>query len=129
MSVLSYLRFSLRPEADRPDFERDLQAMLELAGRQPGFQWAEMGPSLTDHAVYIVVSEWDEVEQVRAWEHEEEHSGVMEKWEPRYREALLHRRFVPWQRPAPSDEASPLSTSSRPAATPADSGGRASPAR
>jgi heme-degrading monooxygenase HmoA len=106
MSVLSYLRFALSPEADRRDFERDLQAMLELAGRQPGFQWAEMAPSLTDPAVYIVVSEWDEVERVRAWEHEEEHTGVMEKWEPRYREALLHRRFVPWQRPAPSDEAS-----------------------
>jgi heme-degrading monooxygenase HmoA len=101
MAVLSYLKFSLVPGADREDFERDLQAMLGLAQRQPGYQWAEMGPSIADPLVYLVVSEWDEVEQVRAWEHEEEHTGVMQKWEPRYREPLLHRRFVPWQRPGP----------------------------
>ena len=79
----------------------DLMLMLELARRQPGYRWAEMGPSLVDPTVYLVVSEWDDVEQVRAWEHEEEHSGVMEKWEPLYREPLLHQRFVPWRRPAP----------------------------
>jgi heme-degrading monooxygenase HmoA len=100
MTVLSYLKFSLLPGADRGDFERDLHSMLALAERQPGYRWAEMGPSLVDPAVYVVVSEWDDVEQVRAWEHEEEHTGVMEKWEPHYREALLHRRFVPWQRPS-----------------------------
>ena len=101
MSVLSYLKFSLLPGADREEFERDLHAMLRLAQSQPGYRWAEMGPSLLDPSDYLVVSEWDEVQQVRAWEHEEEHTGVMEKWEPRYREALLHRRFVPWQRPQP----------------------------
>jgi heme-degrading monooxygenase HmoA len=101
MAVLSYLKFSLLPGADREDFERDMHAMLRLAERQPGYQWAELGPSLLDRSVYIVVSEWDEVEQVRAWEHEEEHTGVMQKWEPHYREPLLHRRFVPWQRPSP----------------------------
>jgi heme-degrading monooxygenase HmoA len=99
MAILSYLRFSLLPEADLKDFERDLDAMLRLATEQAGYRWAEMGPSMLDPSVYLVVSEWDEVEQVRAWEHEEEHTGVMQKWEPQYREPLLHRRFVPWQRP------------------------------
>ncbi len=101
VTILSYLRFSLTGEADREDFEKDMHAMLELARRQPGYRWAEMGPSLVDPAVYLVVSEWDDVVQVRAWEHEEEHSGVMEKWEPLYRDPLFHQRFVPWQRPAP----------------------------
>jgi heme-degrading monooxygenase HmoA len=101
VTILSYLRFSLTWEADREDFETDMRAMLDLAQRQPGYRWAEMGPSMMDATVYIVISEWDAVEQVRAWEHEEEHSGVMEKWEPLYREPLLHRRFVPWQRPSP----------------------------
>jgi heme-degrading monooxygenase HmoA len=101
MTILSYLKFSLQPGADRDDFERDLMAMLALAERQPGYRWAEIGPSIVDGAGYVVVSEWDDVEQVRAWEHEEEHSGVMQKWEPLYREPLLHRRFVPWQRPSP----------------------------
>ena len=101
MTILSYLRFSLTREADREDFETDMQAMLDLAQRQPGYRWAEMGPSILDATVYLVVSEWDDVEQVRAWEHEEQHSGVMEKWEPLYREPLFHQRFVPWQRPSP----------------------------
>jgi heme-degrading monooxygenase HmoA len=101
MTILSYLRFSLVPGADREDFERDLHAMLRLAAGQPGYRWADMGPSLIDPSIYLVVSEWDDVEQVRAWEHEEEHTGVMQKWEPRYREPFLHRRWVPWQRPAP----------------------------
>jgi heme-degrading monooxygenase HmoA len=100
MTILSYLKFSLVPDADRGDFERDMRAMFELARRQPGFRWAEMGPSMVDPAAYLVVSEWDDVERVRSWEHEEEHSGVMQKWEPRYRDPLLHQRFVPWVRPA-----------------------------
>jgi heme-degrading monooxygenase HmoA len=99
MSILSYLRFALAPDADFAEFEQDLYAMLQLARTHSGFQWAEMGPSMTDASVYIVVSEWDDVEQVRAWEHSEEHSGVMERWEPHYREPFLHRRFAPWIRP------------------------------
>ena len=47
----------------------------------------------------VVVSEWDDVDHVRAWEHFEEHEGVMQKWEPSYREPLVHQRFVPWRRP------------------------------
>src|SRR6266550_1906808 len=99
MSILSYLKFSLSSDTDREDFERDMRAMFELAANQPGYQWAEMGPSMIDPHGYLVVSEWDDVEQVPAWEHHEEHTGVIDKWEPHYREALLHRRFVPWIRP------------------------------
>ena len=106
MTILSYLKFSLVPEADREDFERDMHAMFELATRQPGFRWAEMGASMRDPTVYVVVSEWDDVELVRAWEHIEEHEGVMEKWEPAYSEPLVHRRFEPWQRPSPPAVAS-----------------------
>jgi heme-degrading monooxygenase HmoA len=101
MAVLSYLRFSLRPEADLQDFERDLHAMLEMARVQPGFLWAEMGPSMTGSTVYVVISEWEDVDRVRAWEHVEEHEGVGRKWEPAYRESFVHRRFVPWERPPP----------------------------
>ena len=101
MTILSYLRFSLVPGADREDFERDFHAMLRLAEGQPGYRWSDIGPSLIDSSIYMVVSEWDDVEHVRAWEHEEEHTGVMQKWEPRYREPFLHQRWVPWQRPAP----------------------------
>ena len=111
MSVLSYLRFDMAEGFDREEFDRDMRAMLQLAKNQDGYRWAEMGPSMTDARVYLVVSEWDGVEQVRAWEHVEEHAGIMQKWEPAYRQPLLHRRFVPWQRPLSEQQVESLSES------------------
>jgi heme-degrading monooxygenase HmoA len=99
VSVLSYLRFALADPADREAFERDLDEMMRLSREQPGFRWAEMGRGLEDDLVYIVVSEWDEVDQVRAWEHHPEHEVVIKRWEDRYRDVFIHRRFVPWVRP------------------------------
>jgi heme-degrading monooxygenase HmoA len=99
MTILSYLRFSLLPHADLQDFDRDMRDMLTLGREQPGYRWTEMGPSMVDPGVYLVVSEWDTVEQVRAWEHVPEHEAVAKKWEPFYREPLVHRRFTPWVRP------------------------------
>lgn len=99
MPILSYLRFALRERADRMAFERDLDDMLRLAGTQPGFRWAEVTGSLADDGVYAVISEWDDVEQVRAWEHLPAHEAVMARWEEEYREPFVHRRFLPWVRP------------------------------
>lgn len=105
MNILSYLRFSLSDGADLKAFQRDLDRMLALARRQPGFRWAEVARSTSSHHVWVVVSEWDDVEQVRAWEHHPEHEGLFKVWEPHYREELIHRRFVPWQRPPKPEEA------------------------
>jgi heme-degrading monooxygenase HmoA len=99
VTVLSYLRFALKPGSDIDAFERDLEGMLQLSGSQPGFRWAEVARATAEDAVYLVVSEWDEVEQVRAWEHHPEHEAVMDRWEGEYREPFIHRRFVPWTRP------------------------------
>ncbi len=98
--ILSYLRFALKPDADVAAFERDLAAMLELGKEQPGFRWAEVARGVADDRVYVVVSEWDTVEQVRAWEHHPDHEALYDVWEPHYREEFVHRRFVPWVRPA-----------------------------
>ena len=102
MSMLAYLRFVLKPEADRAAFERDLTAMAVLAERQPGFHWSEVGRDPFDERTYIVVSEWADVEQVRAYEHHPEHEEIMDRWEEQYAEEFQHRRFVPWIRPARS---------------------------
>jgi heme-degrading monooxygenase HmoA len=99
VSILSYLRFALADQADVEAFQRDLDRMLVLAGEQPGFRWAEVARSTRDRQVWVVVSEWDDVEQVRAWEHHPEHEATYKVWEPQYREAFVHRRFVPWKRP------------------------------
>ncbi len=100
--MLVYLRFVLKPEADREGFERDLASMQELARRQPGFHWSEVGGGSFDERTYLVVSEWEDVEQVRAYEHHPEHQAVMERWEEQYAETFQHRRFVPWIPPGPA---------------------------
>jgi heme-degrading monooxygenase HmoA len=99
MTVMSYLRFVLDEHADRAEFECDLASVKELGERQPGFRWAEVGRDPWDDRTYVVVSEWDEVDQVRAFEHHPEHEAVMKRWDPNYAEEFVHRRFVPWIRP------------------------------
>jgi heme-degrading monooxygenase HmoA len=99
VTILSYLRFVLKDEADTEAFERDLDGMLRLSRRQPGFRWAEVARGVIESRMYLVVSEWDDVEQVRAWEHHPEHETVMDLWENEYREPLVHRRFIPWVGP------------------------------
>jgi len=99
MTVLAYLRFVLAGGADREAFERDLAAVSKLAEGQPGFRWSETGRDPWDDRRYVVVSEWDEVDQVRAFEHHPEHEAIIRRWESRYDEKFVHRRFVPWIRP------------------------------
>ncbi len=99
MTILSYLRFVLAGDADRESFERDLAAMRDLEARQPGFRWSEIGRDPWDELTYIAVSEWDDVDQVRAFEHHPEHAQIMDRWESGYAEEFVHRRFVPWVRP------------------------------
>jgi heme-degrading monooxygenase HmoA len=73
--------------------------MAELAESQPGHLWSEMGRSMEEPSVYVVLSEWADIDNVRGWEHEEVHVEIQRKWEPHFHEALIHRRFTPWERP------------------------------
>jgi heme-degrading monooxygenase HmoA len=73
--------------------------MAELAEAQPGYLWSDMGPSMVEPSVYIVVSEWYGIDHVRAWEHEAIHEEIQHKWEAHYREPFAHRRFTSWERP------------------------------
>jgi len=99
VAIFVYLRFRLAETADRQDFEGDLRAMAELAETQPGYLWSDMGPSMVEPSVYVVVSEWYGIDHVRAWEHEATHEEIQHKWEAHFREPLVHRRFTSWERP------------------------------
>lgn len=101
MTVLSLLRFVLAEADDRERFEADLAAMRRLEAEQPGFRRAEIGRDPWDGRCYVVVSEWDDVEQIRAFEHHPEHEAIMRRWQDRYAEPFEHHRLVPWVRPEP----------------------------
>jgi heme-degrading monooxygenase HmoA len=103
MTVFVSLVFALAETADRAAFERDLRAMAALAEDQRGYVTSKMGPSMEDPLVYLVMSEWDSVEDVRAWEHDPVHEEIQHKWEPHFREPLAHRRWTPWIRPTAHD--------------------------
>jgi heme-degrading monooxygenase HmoA len=99
VAILVYLRFSLADAADLDDFRGDLWAMAELAQDQPGHRWSEIGRSIQEPTVFVIASEWTTVDDVRAWEHEDRHVEIQHKWEPLFREPLVHQRFEPWERP------------------------------
>jgi heme-degrading monooxygenase HmoA len=99
MAIFVYMRFCLAETADPQDFEGDLRAMAELAEAQPGYLWSDMGASMVEPSVYIVVSEWYGIDHVRAWEHEAIHEEIQHKWEAHYRDPFVHRRFTSWERP------------------------------
>ena len=96
MPILSYLKLPI-PEADREKFVSDFEALWELARQQPGFISAEHLRTTEGREAYVVISEWETVEHIRAWERESAHKAVIDS----YKEELVHRRYVPWQRPAP----------------------------
>jgi heme-degrading monooxygenase HmoA len=100
MAIFVYLRFRLAKTADIQDFEGGMRTMAELAETQPGYVWSEMGRSMQDQLVYVVVSEWDDIDDVRGWEHNGMHVEIQRKWEPHLHGSLVHRRFTPWERPA-----------------------------
>jgi heme-degrading monooxygenase HmoA len=100
VAVFVYLRFRLAGDADTEDFERDLRTMQELAATQPGYGWSEIARSTRDERVYVVLSEWDDIQHVRGWEHDGAHVEVQHRWEPHFEQPLVHRRFTPWERPA-----------------------------
>lgn len=98
VSIFSYLKLSVRPEV-KVEFERDLEEMLTLAPQQPGFEGVEVFQLRDDADTYLVLSQWESIDHLRAWEHSPRHDEVLKKHNPRLRQPEEHRRYVPWQRP------------------------------
>ena len=94
MSLLSYLRFHINDEM-LSAFHEDVQRMLSMAQRQPGFQWAQNLRDESNRAVHVILSEWDSRDNMRAWEHSPDHEAIMQKYELAYVEPMVHRRFLP----------------------------------
>src|SRR5437016_11879715 len=73
---LSMLQFFCKGDACE-DFEALLEEMFELAQKQPGYVWGHYGRSMVDGR-YLVVSEGESYDDMKAWEHEERHEAVGE---------------------------------------------------
>ena len=94
MAVLSYLRLAIEEEV-LPEFQRDLGEMLRLARGRPGLQWAQLLGDGENPNVHVVLSQWEAVEDIRAWEHSPQHEAIMQKYDPHYAEEVIHRRYSP----------------------------------
>lgn len=101
MPVLSYLKLAIRDEA-RKDFEQDLDELLGLAPQQPGFRWVEVYQLRGDPSTYLILSEWETLEDLKAWEHSPRHEEAMTENEPRFRTPETHRRYAPYTPPPPT---------------------------
>lgn len=80
MPVLSYLHLPI-PEGDRERMKRELDAMLALARQQPGFRQVEVLQPLEGASAYIILSEWETLDQLRAWEHQPQHEAIIEAYQ------------------------------------------------
>ena len=72
MRVLSYLRMEINP--DRIDaYEEDLEEMLRLARKTPGFLGVEVFRARGEPNVHLVLSEWESHEAMRSFLMQERH--------------------------------------------------------
>lgn len=94
MTVVSYLRLAIKDEY-LDEFQRDLDEMLALVKSQPGFYRAEVLQTRHDPNAFVILSEWEDRDHIRAWEHSPRHEEIMRRYEDRYREDVRTRKYTP----------------------------------
>jgi heme-degrading monooxygenase HmoA len=95
MSVVSYLKLHLKPEF-LPEFERDLQEMVQLSREQSGFLSVEVLRPVDRDSEYVIISEWESEDAFKAWEHSFRHEEIIglyehERLSQRYEKMRLER--------------------------------------
>ena len=97
MAIRSLLKLPVVGYESEDAFLKDLDAMLEVAKKQPGFISVQIWKSHTDTdpLVYMVESEWEQKIYMAAMEHHADHEKIMEKYP--LAETIEHLRLVPWQ--------------------------------
>lgn len=94
MAIKSLLKLPVVGYDSEEAFLRDLNIMLVLAKKQPGFISAEIWKSVNEQGqlLYLVESEWESRADMAAMEHHPEHDEVMSS----YPHEPIHLRLVPW---------------------------------
>ena|SRR5579871_1774612 len=99
MAITSLLKLPVVGYESEEAFVKDLDAMMEVAKKQPGFISAQIwkSPTDTNPLVYMVESEWESKAHMALMEHQADHQKVMDAY-PLAKE-IVHLRLVPWGAP------------------------------
>jgi heme-degrading monooxygenase HmoA len=93
MRVLSYLRMEIDPD-QMASYERDLEEMLRLARHMPGFLEAEISQVRGEPNTYVVLSEWENHEAMRAFLMQERHIEIIRGYKRGYGKSFGRRRYA-----------------------------------
>ena len=93
MQVLSYLRMEIDPD-QIASYQRDLQEMLRLARQMPGFLEAEALQVRSEPNTYVVLSEWESHEAMRAFLMQKRHIEIIRGYKRGYGKGFERRRYA-----------------------------------
>ena len=102
MAITSLLKLPVVGYESEAAFVKDLDAMMEVAKKQPGFISAKVwkSPEDTDPLVYMVESNWESKAHMALMEHQHDHEAIMDAYP--LAKTIEHLRLVPWGAPPPS---------------------------
>jgi len=73
-------------------YERDLEEMLRLARQMPGFLEAEVLQVSSEPSTYLVLSEWENHEAMRAFLMQKRHIKIIQGYKRSYGKGFERRR-------------------------------------
>ena len=93
MRVLSYLRMEIDPDQIEA-YEEDLEEMIRMARETPGFLGVEVFRAHAEPNVYLVLSEWESHEAMRAFLMQKRHIEIIREYKRGYGKGFERRRYT-----------------------------------
>jgi heme-degrading monooxygenase HmoA len=93
MRVLSYLRMEIDPY-QLEAYEEDLEEMVRMARETTGFLGVEVFRAHGEPNVYLVLSEWESHEAMRAFLMQKRHIEVIRGYKRGYGRGFERRRYA-----------------------------------
>jgi heme-degrading monooxygenase HmoA len=91
--VLSYLQMEIDP-GQIEAYEEDLEEMMRLARKTPGFLGVETFQARGEPNVYLVLSEWESHEAMRSFLMRPRHVEIIRGYKRGYGEGFERRRYA-----------------------------------
>lgn len=93
MRVLSYLRMEIDHDQIEA-YEEDLEEMMRLATKMPGFLGVDVFQARGEPNVYLVLSEWESHEAMRSFLMLARHVEIIRGYKRGYGEGFERRRYA-----------------------------------